>query len=132
VECLDDTYSWEGNVLEGPSVLKHNGVYYCLYSTRNYQDVDYAVNYATASSPTGPWTKAPENPILQQPRADLAGTGHGAFFTDKNGQLRYVFHAHYSPTTVHPRKMYITDMNITDDGKIVMDKNSIICAKEYR
>jgi GH43 family beta-xylosidase len=134
-KCIAVSQAWENvqaRVNEGSSVIKHNGVYYMTYSANSYESLSYGVGYATAANVKGPWTKATENPVLQRPTTDLAGTGHGAAFTDKNGRLRYVFHAHSSPTAIHPRKMYITDMTFTADGKIVMDKNNILYAKEYK
>jgi beta-xylosidase len=128
-ECVRASLPWErvqGRVAEGPSVFKRAGVYYLLYSANHYKNRDYGVGCATAKSPRGPWEKSPQNPILQNPSPALAGTGHGAPFYDKNGTLRYVFHAHAGPQTVHPRKMYIAGMKIDSEGRLSIDKNSII------
>ncbi len=118
-QCIEASMPWEtiqGKVAEGPSVLKRNGVYYMIYSANHYLNKDYAVGYATASSPVGPWTKSADNPIFRRPLPVLVGTGHGAPFTDADGKLRYVFHAHASTSAVQPRKLYITDMEITTYG----------------
>ena len=107
--CITPTQSWEkrqGRVNEGPSVIKHKGIYYMLYSGNGYKSQEYGVGYATAKSIKGPWRKSQENPILQLP-GDLVGVGHGAPFYDKRGPLHYVFHAHNSFEKVHPRCMYI-------------------------
>lgn len=107
--CITPTQSWEkrqGRVNEGPSVVKHKGSYYMLYSGNGYKSQEYGVGYATAKNLTGPWRKSAQNPILQLP-GDLVGVGHGAPFYDKRGQLHYVFHAHNSAEKIHPRCMYI-------------------------
>jgi beta-xylosidase len=133
--CVEAVSGWEtilGKVTEGPSVVKRNGVYYLLYSANDYRSQDYGVGYATTTSLTGSWTKAAENPILHKPNVELVGTGHGALFKDSEGSFRYVFHAHYSRTTIHSRKMYITGLDIDSDGKIRMDKSNIIYPKEYK
>ena len=107
--CISPTQSWEkrqGRVNEGPSVMKHKGLYYMLYSGNGYKSREYGIGCATAKSVKGPWRKSPENPILQLP-GDLVGVGHGAPFYDKKGQLHYVFHAHNSYENIHPRCMYI-------------------------
>lgn len=126
--CIEATQPWEtveGKVVEGASVLKHDGVYYMIYSGNDFRSLDYGVGFATATSPFGPWTKSEGNPVLQRPTDSLVGTGHGAYFGDKDGGLKYVFHAHADTTKVHPRLMYITDMSIT--GKqVVLGKDSII------
>ncbi|MFC6665801.1 glycoside hydrolase family 43 protein [Deinococcus radiopugnans] len=55
---------WEGNVIEAPTLYRAGGVYYLLYSAGPYDSDLYAVGYATAPRVTGPYKKAPENPIL--------------------------------------------------------------------
>jgi Glycosyl hydrolases family 43 len=62
--------SWESidirvPTVEGPTMLLHNGTYYLLYSGGNWHN-RYGMGYATATSPTGPFTKAATNPILGQ------------------------------------------------------------------
>ena len=112
--CISPTQSWErksGRVNEGPSVIKHKGIYHMLYSGNGYKSHEYGIGHATAKSIKGPWRKSPLNPILQFP-GDLVGAGHGAPFYDKNGKLRYVFHAHNSHEKIHPRCMYISDMSL--------------------
>jgi beta-xylosidase len=131
--CVEAAAGWEriqAAVAEGPSVMKRNGVYYLLYSANDYRSQDYAVGYATAKTLTDAWEKAPENPILHKPNANLAGTGHGAVFKDNDGRLRYVFHAHHDRATIHPRKMYITGLTIDDNGKMKMEESNIICPIE--
>jgi GH43 family beta-xylosidase len=133
--CIEATAAWErvqAKVAEGPSVFKQNGIYYLLYSANDYQNQNYGVGYATSNSLTGTWMKATENPILQKPDTELVGTGHGALFSDENGKLRYVFHAHHNPATIHPRKMYIANLFIDAGGRMSMDKNNIIYPNEYR
>lgn len=108
--CITPTQSWEkkqGRVNEGPSIIKHNGLYYMLYSGNGYKSHEYGIGCATAKSIKGPWRKSQLNPIFQLP-GDLVGVGHGAPFYDKKGRLHYVFHAHNSYENVHPRCMYIT------------------------
>lgn len=125
-ECFKAEEPWElilPKVVEGPSVFKENGIYYMIYSANGYTSQDYAVGYATSSSPFGPWKKFEGNPILHK-YSELEGVGHGAPFYDKDGNLHYVFHAHNSPTKVHPRNTFIVDMSI-QKGVISMDRNLI-------
>lgn len=107
--CIHVSQTWEEvwpRVNEGPFVYKHNGIYYMTYSANSYESQFYGVGFATATSPFGPWTKYENNPILQKP-GNLVGVGHSALFTDKDGKLRIVFHAHKSQNEIHPRHMYI-------------------------
>ncbi|WP_352421450.1 glycoside hydrolase family 43 protein [Proteiniphilum sp.] len=133
-KCFEVSQVWEtamARVVEGPSVFKHEDKYYMLYSANHYESQNYGVGYATADSPNGTWEKADENPILQKPQNTIVGSGHGAMFKDKEGEYKYVFHAHNNTYNIHPRLMYITDMSISNQ-KITMDKNKIIKPKEIK
>lgn len=122
--CIGVEEPWEkiqANVAEGPSVLKIKGTYYLTYSANHYQSQDYAVGYATSSSPKGPWKKYVGNPILRRdmPAASgEVGVGHGAPFITADGSYKYIYHAHANNNSVGPRKSYISDYNISDDGII--------------
>lgn len=125
-KCISVTDSWEkkqAKVTEGPSLLKKGNTYYLIYSANHYESKDYAVGYATANSPKGPWTKYSGNPILRWDKeaaksVGLVGTGHGAPFVCADGGYKYIFHAHASETSVGPRTSYIADFNISDEGVI--------------
>jgi len=93
-QVMHPTEPWEtaaGSVTEGPWLLKHDGTYYLLYSGSGANTPYYAVGYATASHPMGPWTKYPGNPIIS--RGDgVYGPGHGCVTTDDAGNLWHVYH----------------------------------------
>ena len=133
-ECISgavNTQPWENTqnvdwtVTEGVTVLKHKGKYYMIYSANDFRNIDYAVGYATANSPLGPWVKYSGNPIISRKDLGINGTGHGDFFTDKEGNLQYVFHTHNSNTIVGPRKTAVIKASFVDGGdgmdKIVID-----------
>lgn len=129
-KCIHVSQPWEEvwpRVNEGSFVIKRNGVYYMTYSANSYESPFYGIGVATAEKITGPWIKYEHNPVFQKP-GDLVGVGHSALFTDKEGKLRIVFHAHNSTTKIHPRQMYISTVYFENkDGKQVMviDKNYI-------
>ncbi|HEX7009508.1 MAG TPA: glycoside hydrolase family 43 protein, partial [Phycisphaeraceae bacterium] len=57
VLCLKPSQAWEGKEWnEAPFVFKHGRTYVMMYSARGFFDPRYAVGYATAPSPLGPWT----------------------------------------------------------------------------
>lgn len=127
--CLRVSQSWEverGTVNEAPSVIKHNDTYYLSYSANSFESEYYGVGYATSASPIGPWEKFEENPIFQKP-SNLEGTGHNAIFTDADGKLKCVFHAHHSHGNSDTRYMYISDVTFTDDEPAQM-----IISKDYQ
>ena len=126
--CFRATQPWEllqGKINEGPGVFKHKGLYYMVYSGNHYQNQGYGVGVATSLSPTGPWTKDPDNPILCKP-GNLVGTGHCSVFKDLDGNMKMVFHAHFSLHAIAPRQTYITDLSFEEtDGadKLVASKS---------
>lgn len=116
-QCFAAEEDWElvlPKVVEGPSVLKEGDTYYLIYSANGYTSQDYAVGFATANSPFGPWKKYEGNPILHR-YDNLLGVGHGAPFFDMEGKMRYVFHAHRSNSEIHPRDSYMVDMDVEND-----------------
>ncbi|RZK97899.1 MAG: beta-xylosidase [Pedobacter sp.] len=108
-ECILGTEFWENTegtawpVTEGPTVVKHAGLYYLIYSANDFRSKDYAVGYATSTSPVGPWKKYGGNPIISRLKVGLNGNGHGDLFEDKSGNLQYVLHVHNSDDKVSPR-----------------------------
>ncbi|MBE7173673.1 MAG: glycoside hydrolase family 43 protein [Williamsia sp.] len=127
-ECITATEPWENTahsewpVAEGPSVLKHKNLYYLVYTTNDFRNPDYAVGYATSSSPYGPWKKWSGNPIISKKTIGQNGTGHGDFVTGKHNRLYYVFHTHNSDTRVSPRRTAIITIKFTKDKSSGIDK----------
>ena len=117
--ALGPEEKWEtvqGRITEGPFVFKHDGKYYLSYSANSYKSRDYAIGYAVSDSPRGPYMKAAENPILRRP-ANFLGAGHHSFFRDRDGNLRIVFHVHYSSENIQPRRTVIGRV-FFKDGKL--------------
>ncbi len=114
-ECFGVSQNWEtarGTINEAPQAIKHNDVYYLTYSANNYESEFYGVGYATSNSPTGPWVKYENNPILQKPK-DLEGVGHSGIFKDTAGNLKIVYHAHHSHGVFGTRYMHISDASFS-------------------
>lgn len=132
-KCISATDEWEkkqATVAEGPSILKRGDTYYLVYSANHFESQDYAVGYATANSPKGPWTKYSGNPILHRDKeaaksVGLVGTGHGAPFECADGTYKYIFHAHGSTTSIGPRTSYISNLNFSDQGIISITGETI-------
>ncbi|WP_460765232.1 glycoside hydrolase family 43 protein [Niabella terrae] len=129
--CLVATEPWEtiqARVVEGPTVIKHKGLYYLIYSANHFENQHYAVGYAVADNPMGPWTKATENPILSMDNIGKPGAGHGDILIDTDGSLYYVFHTHNSMDKVIPRRTamvkarFVAGSSGTD--RLVMDVDS--------
>jgi beta-xylosidase len=95
---------------EGSFIFKHNNIYYMMYSANFFGGANYAVGYATSSSPLGPFKKATNNPVLQKNTAsggDVTGTGHNMVFSDPSGALWTAYHARTKATG--PRRVVFID-----------------------
>ena len=64
--------------IEGPWVIERNGIYYMQYSASGTQWKSYASGYYTATSPLGPYTYAPNNPLIKKTEGLVTGTAHGS------------------------------------------------------
>lgn len=116
-QCLQCDQAWENTgdypsapIMEGPTVIKLDGTYYLFYSANHFMSRDYAVGYATSSSPTGPWFKNPGNPIISRANLGENGSGHGDLFIDLEGKMRYVYHVHRNDSVVSPRTTRIVEL----------------------
>lgn len=123
-QCFTNTEAWEKTpafesapIMEGPTVIKMKGVYYLFYSANHFKSMDYAVGYATAKSPFGPWTKHPNSPIIHRSIVKENGAGHGDFFLDKNNNPWYVYHVHFSDTEVGPRRTRLVPLTLKMNKK---------------
>lgn len=138
--CITATAPWEtlqARVVEGPTVLRHKGVYYLIYSANHFENQHYAVGYATANHPLGPWTRAAENPVLSMTNTGKPGSGHGDVFFDPDGAMNYVFHTHYSAADVQPRRTAVVKASFVADpsggaDKLVMDVGSLYYLEQER
>lgn len=136
--CFRNDQPWEHTgsypsdpIMEGPTVLKLDDHYYLFYSANHFMSEDYAVGYAVADNPTGPWSKNPNNPIISKTTVGEKGSGHGDIFKDNAGRYRYVYHVHNSDIVVSPRRTRIITLDFAKDPTtgyydITADTSSII------
>jgi hypothetical protein len=73
--------------IEGPWLQKYKGTYYLQYSASGTQWKTYAEGYYTAKSITGPYTYAPNNPLLRKTEGLVTGTAHGSMVEGPDGNL---------------------------------------------
>jgi len=118
VEILHPTEPWEkksGDVTEGPWMLKHNGTYYLLYSGTGANSLNYAIGYATAQNPMGPFVKYAGNPIVHRTEQAF-GPGHGCVVKDGAGNLWSVYHQQKDDTEAWNRFVCIDPLWFDDAG----------------
>jgi len=119
-EVLHPTEPWEmvsGEVTEGPFMLKHNGTYYLMYSGTGADSPNYAIGYATAKSPTGPFKKYDGNPIVH--RTDkIFGPGHHCVVAGPDKKLWMIYHQKYNDQQNYARFVAIDPLWFDDAGII--------------
>lgn len=92
---------------EGVEMVKHNKTYYLMFSANCFCSPDYGIGYATSGSPTGPFVKSEDNPILSRKGVpEVSGTGHHSVVLSPDGtEMFCIYHSH---------------LNINDPGGIRM------------
>ena len=113
-QMYGSTYDWY--TLEGPAVRHHGGTYYCLYSGGSWQTEGYAVAWASAPSPLGPWTepRPVTGRLLAAVPGHVRGPGHNCIVTTYGGTDVLVYHAWDDTTT--KRMMCIDPVEWRADG----------------
>ena len=81
---------------EGSFIRREGGRYYMMYSANYFLEPHYAMGYAVAEHPLGPFVKAAENPIVTATAA-ITGTGHGCLVETPEG-LAAVYHGRTAET----------------------------------
>jgi len=91
---IQNDQPWEGRVVEGPEMYKHDTGYYLFFSAGNYADTTYSVGYASCDTPIGPCKVGSDSPILHskiEKEPLVIGPG-GQALIDVGGQTWMVYH----------------------------------------
>jgi GH43 family beta-xylosidase len=109
---------WEGPLVEGPSVVVHDGRIHLFYSANWWDTADYSIVHVVCGSITGPCEKDP-GPFLAS-GDEYSGPGGQEFFTDRAGQLWMAFHA-WLPGEVGydkggQRRLFLERIEFDDSG----------------
>jgi len=83
-------YDW--HTLEGPFVVLRHGRYWLTYSGGAWTGPGYAMSWAVAEHPLGPWRAAPVGQRLLTSRDGLAGPGHNSILRVGSSDV-IAFHA---------------------------------------
>jgi beta-xylosidase len=83
---------WEGVLVEGPTLWKHDGRYYLFYSANDYASRRYATGYAVADNVLGPYEKAKEPLLATSLPAGVIGPGGQDVVVGPDGNTWIVFH----------------------------------------
>ena len=105
--------TWEGNLIEGPYIMRKDGYFYMFYSGSACcgRGCNYAMGVARSKTLLGNWERDPANPIL---KGNEAGNcpGHGTIVTLENGRAYMLYHA-FDPKDVNyvGRQIYLDEVN---------------------
>jgi beta-xylosidase len=100
---------------EGSVTFKKAGTYFIMYSANHFAGQNYAVGYATASSPLGPFKKAANNPVLQKNTAKggtVTGTGHNSITYSPDGKEMFCVYHGRTTATGDERVVFIDRMKV--------------------
>ncbi|WP_241127682.1 family 43 glycosylhydrolase [Novosphingobium terrae] len=105
---------------EAPFLFKAAGRYYLTYSAGNTTTDTYQVRYATGPTPMGPFTEAPNSPILSTDAAqNIVSPGHHAIFRS-GGQTYILYHRQALPWTGPRaetlRQVVVDRLHVRPDG----------------
>lgn len=90
---LDNEGISDEGIVEAPDLLHREGTWYLFFSANCYTNENYNVHYATATSVTGPYTRAKEplfktgdgNGLVAPGGADVDHDGKHVLFHAQNG-----------------------------------------------
>ncbi len=120
LELIRPDEPWEKKgepITEAPWVMKHNGIYYLLYSGGGADTRYYAIGYATSKSPLGPFVKYAGNPVMKEGNG-VFGPGHCSVVETPNGEFWMVYHQK-EDTRVNWKRIICIDRIWFDDNGIL-------------
>jgi beta-xylosidase len=117
---LIDRSSIDGPLIEAPSLLLSDGIYYLSFSSNYYWTEYYDTSYAYATTITGPWTKQvePYAPLLvtgveTSSSGPLSAPGGADFSVDGT---KIVFHADLNgQNSSNGRAMFVSEISEAND-----------------
>ncbi|MGW6984867.1 family 43 glycosylhydrolase [Streptomyces sp. NPDC054932] len=119
VALLRQDRTWEGELIEAPTLVRRGGRYVLFYSADSYEGGGYKSGYAVASALRGPYTKGAA-PLMTTESFDGAVRGPGGqdVVVGPDGRDRIVFHG-WSPDGSRRRVLYVADLGFADGRPVV-------------
>ncbi len=109
--------AWEGPLVEAPTLWKHSGRYYLFYSANWYYGPDYAIGYAVADHPLGPYRKALAPLLGTDGRVPIIGPGGQDVLQSGPSETWLVYHS-WSPD-MRTRSVRIDPLDWHDGAPVV-------------
>jgi beta-xylosidase len=92
VKLIRNDQSWEGAVIEAPTLWKHDGKYYLFYSANDYASPNYTVGYAIANAALGPYQKAQRPLLSSNIKNAVVGPGGQDIVVNRDGNTWMLYH----------------------------------------
>jgi xylan 1,4-beta-xylosidase len=101
---------WEGQLIEGPFLLKRDGWFYMFYAGAGCcgKGCNYGVGVARSRSLLSGWEKHPLNPIMKN-NESWKCPGHGSVVTDTAGRDYFMYHAYRTTDSVYAGRQGMLD-----------------------
>lgn len=125
---VEPDVAWEQGILldvnEGVWMFKSNSTYYLMYSGNETMFGNYAIGYATSTSPVGPFEKYKENPIVKTKpslfKKGVYSPGHHSILTEDDGSHWMIYHQKKSATHLGFSQRYVCkdQMYVTKEGNL--------------
>jgi xylan 1,4-beta-xylosidase len=125
-ELIRNDAPWEGQLVEGPFVLRRHGYFYLFYAAAGCCGVhcDYKVGVARSRHLLGPWIKYSKNPLAVG-NANWNCPGHGSIVSDPSGRDYLLYHAYRAQTSIFLGREAVLDrVSWTEDDWPKLDSGS--------
>ena len=118
-ELFRNDSPWEGNLVEGVSMIRRGDYFYAFYAGAGCcgRACSYGIGLARAKDLLGPWEKYAGNPIVAS-NDEWKCPGHGTPI-EKDGRYYFLYHAYNKESNVYVgRQGVLSEFTFTDDGWI--------------
>ena len=115
--------SWEGIIREGAWVFERDGLFTLMYSGNQYDTMDYAMGVATASSPLGPFTRDPRNPLLKtNAEIQFYAPGHHSVAPGAHDDFLIFYHTKVDTERNDSRRVRYGPLWFDEDGVVQVEQ----------
>lgn len=125
-ELFRNDAAWEGNLVEGVSMIRHGEYYFAFYAGAGCcgRGCNYAMGVARARNLLGPWEKSKKNPLFTGNKTWRC-PGHGTP-VEKDGRFFFLYHAYHHKGDVYAgRQGVLQEFKFTNDGWIELLDNNL-------
>lgn len=124
-ELFRNDKDWEGNLVEGVSIIRNGEYFYAFYAAAGCcgNGCTYQTGIARAKNLLGPWEKYSKNPVLVNDD-EWKCPGHGTPI-EKDGRNYFLYHAYDKESSVFTgREGLLIEFKFTPDGWIEFVKEN--------